>query len=157
MALEPCIFPKLNDGVSSSSRWENHQIARSCVAETCRFCQEQDIQPQTVIAVAWAVILRRFTDIDSPILSINDFSGNQNSGCRLLRISGQGLTVSDAIQGDLKRFEVSNDQAGLVNTGIVTTKKALRPSVMGRGYVEELHSSVDVRKAYDPLFWVPLY
>ncbi|KAF4179267.1 hypothetical protein CNMCM7927_001933 [Aspergillus lentulus] len=60
---DDCLFPtKATKG--QRAQWRSQEIAPALVKESIQFCQKANVQLSFLLATAWAVILRRYAEVD---------------------------------------------------------------------------------------------
>ncbi|EFQ87557.1 hypothetical protein PTT_16905 [Pyrenophora teres f. teres 0-1] len=85
--VEPCHFPSLRDSSDANNTYKTVDVPGIDASAVYAFCQLWEITPATIIQIAWAMVLSRYTNSvtpcfgnlssgrDIPIDSINDIFG----------------------------------------------------------------------------------
>ncbi|PKX89648.1 nonribosomal peptide synthetase fmqA [Aspergillus novofumigatus IBT 16806] len=59
-----CLFPTVRATKGQRAEWASEQISPALVRESVQFCQKANVQLSLLLATAWAVILRRYAEVD---------------------------------------------------------------------------------------------
>ncbi|KAF7155563.1 hypothetical protein CNMCM5623_008105 [Aspergillus felis] len=128
--VRKCLFPMRNDGGLLNEEWIITELPRSSFEEGMRFCLTAKQDPRYFIAVAWALVLWCFADVDTVQIGMSEIPATDERKLvraglkRRMKLLAASRTPVNAINKLLQEkgwviSDVTLTQISDFNTGIV--------------------------------------